>query len=96
MSDPRPDTPADSQQRGAPTETHHEPTSARAMPHAHDGMVGPHGSMDDHGDAHGHDDHGHGAEASALGPINVAAWAMLVLGVVLGLLVVVALQQAAL
>ena len=38
-------------------------------PHAGESMVGPHGAADDHGDAHGHDDHAHGGEA--LGPIDV-------------------------
>jgi hypothetical protein len=33
----------------------------------------------DHGDAHGHDDHGHGE--SALGPIDTAAWGAGILGV---------------
>ena len=42
----------------------------------------PHGSGD-HGEAHGHDDHGH-AEM-ALGPVDVVAWGVGVLGVVIGL-----------
>jgi len=67
--------------------------SERPMPHAADGMVGEHGKPDDHGDEHGHDDHGHGAEA--LGPIDLQAWGMAGLGVVLGLVVVLALIQAA-
>jgi hypothetical protein len=70
-----------------------EPTP---MPHEHDGMVGPHGSMADHGETHGHDDHAHAAEEmAAAGPIDIAAWSMAALGVLLGLLVVVALIQAA-
>lgn len=57
-------------------------------------MVGPHGTADDHGADHGHDDHGdHGGEA--LGPIDVPAWGALVLGIVLGLIVVFAFVQAA-
>jgi hypothetical protein len=51
--------------------------------HAADGMVGSHGSADDHGDTHGHDDHGHGSEA--LGPVDWRAWGAGVLGMVLGL-----------
>jgi hypothetical protein len=39
----------------------------------------------DHGDDHGHDDHAHGSEA--LGPIDVAAWGALALGIGLGLIV---------
>ena len=65
----------------------------RADPHAGESMVGPHGSADDHGEDHGHDDHGHGGEA--LGPINLPMWGAAVLGIVLGLIVVFALAQAA-
>ena len=67
--------------------------SERPMPHAADGMVGEHGKPDDHGDEHGHDDHGHDGET--IGPVDVQAWAMAGLGVVLGLIVVFALIQAA-
>jgi hypothetical protein len=59
-------------------------------PHAHEGMTGPHGSMDDHGADHGHDDHGH-AGAATLGPIDVRAWGYGLLGIVLGLAVAVAI-----
>jgi hypothetical protein len=45
-----------------------------------------HRAVTDHGDAHGHDDHGHADEA--LGPIDVAAWGAGILGV--GISVVIA------
>ena len=62
-------------------------------PHAGESMVGPHGAPDDHGDEHGHDDHGgHGGEA--LGPLDVRAWGMAALGILLGLLVAIAFLQA--
>lgn len=61
--------------------------------HADHHMVGPHESGDDHGDDHGHDDHAHGG-GEALGPIDVTAWGAAVLGIVLGLIVLVALIQA--
>jgi hypothetical protein len=57
-------------------------------------MVGPHGSADDHGDDSGHDDHAHDG-AMALGPIDVASWSAAAVGVLLGLLVVLALTKAA-
>jgi hypothetical protein len=64
-------------------------------PNAHDtdGMVGPHGSMADHGETHGHDDHGHGA--TALGPIDRGLWGAAALGVALGLVVAIALAIGA-
>ena len=40
----------------------------------------------DHGDAHGHDDHAHGA-GEGLGPIDTMAWGAGALGVLLGLVV---------
>ena len=61
-------------------------------PHAGDAMTGPHGSTDDHGADHGHDDHAHAADD--LGPIDLPAWGAGVLGVVLGLAVVVAIAIA--
>jgi hypothetical protein len=61
--------------------------------HADHHMVGLHESADDHGDDHGHDDHAHGGD-EALGPIDVTAWGAAVLGIVLGLIVLVALIQA--
>jgi hypothetical protein len=61
-------------------------------PHASDARTGPHGSSDDHGDDHGHDDHAHAAED--LGPVDLRAWGAGVLGVLLGLAVVVAIAIA--
>lgn len=61
--------------------------------HRADGMVGPHGSMDDHGGAHGHDDHGHAGDE--LGPVDRQLWGAAVLGFVLGLVVAVALAIGA-
>ena len=55
--------------------------------------VGPHGSTDDHGDDGGHDDHAHG-DAMALGPIDAPRWGAAALGVLLGLVVVLALIQS--
>lgn len=65
----------------------------RHDPHAGESMVGPHDSSDDHGDAHGHDDHAHGGEA--LGPIDTVAWSMGLVGILLGLVVALAFIQAA-
>ena len=64
----------------------------KPMP-ADEHMVGPHESPDDHGEDHGHDDHGHGS-GEALGPIDVTAWGALLFGIVLGLIVLAALVQA--
>ena len=61
-------------------------------PHAGESMVGSHGAADDHGDTHGHDDHAHGGEA--LGPVNVAALGAALLGIILGLVVLLAFVQA--
>jgi len=66
------------------------PAEPRSDPHASDAMAGPHGSMDDHGETHGHDDHAHGG-ATALGPLDVRAWAAGLGGIVLGLVVALAL-----
>jgi hypothetical protein len=63
----------------------------RQDPHAGESMVGPHGAAD-HGDAHGHDDHAHGG--MDLGPIDVMAWGMGALGILLGLVIAVAFQAA--
>lgn len=65
----------------------------RTDPHAGESMVGPQGAADDHGDTDGHDDHAHGG--TALGPIDVASWGAAAVGVALGLVVVLALIQAA-
>ena len=62
--------------------------------HAGESMVGPHGAADDHGGDHGHDDHGHGG-GDTLGPIDLPMWGAAVLGIVLGLIVLVAFVQAA-
>jgi hypothetical protein len=59
-------------------------------PHASHAMTGPHGSMDDHGETHGHDDHAH-AGAATLGPLDRAAWGAGALGILLGLGVAIAL-----
>ncbi len=48
----------------------------------HPGAVAHH-KTDDHGDAHGHDDHGHTDEP--LGPIDIQAWGAGALGVAIGL-----------
>ncbi len=39
--------------------------------------------VDDHGEEHGHDDHAHPSET--LGPVDVAAWGALAVGVAAGL-----------
>jgi hypothetical protein len=70
----------------APTEIHPEA-------HGADGMVGPHGSMADHGETHGHDDHAHGGES--LGPVDRGLWGAAVLGILLGAVVAVALAIGA-
>jgi hypothetical protein len=67
--------------------------SERHDPHAGESMAGAHGSAEDHGGTHGHDDHAHGAEA--LGPIDVPMWGAAVLGIALGLAVLLAFVQAA-
>jgi hypothetical protein len=51
----------------------------------HEGAVAHH-LADDHGEDHGHDDHAHGDDA-ALGPIDTAAWAAGIVGVVIGLVI---------
>jgi hypothetical protein len=61
-----------------------DPTTPPERAHAHDGMTGPHGSMDDHGETHGHDDHAH-AGGGSLGPLDTRAWGAGLLGIVLGL-----------
>ncbi|HZM72469.1 MAG TPA: hypothetical protein VFC71_03760 [Candidatus Polarisedimenticolia bacterium] len=67
------------------------PDQKPAMPHESDAMAGPHGSMDDHGESHGHDDHAHGAEAMALGSIDLVAWGAAALGIAAGLAVALVL-----
>jgi len=65
-------------------------TPHAAMPHADDGLTGPHGTADDHGSDHGHDDHAHGS-AGTLGPADVRAWGYGLFGIVLGLAVAIAI-----
>jgi hypothetical protein len=60
--------------------------------HAAEATAGPHGASDDHGDAHGGGDHAHGADA--LGPFDLRAWGAAGLGVVLGLVVMLAFIRA--
>jgi hypothetical protein len=69
-----------------------ERTDLHADPHPGESMVGPHGAGDDHGADGGHDDHAHGA--ASLGRVDVMAWGAAAVGVILGLLVVLALVQA--
>jgi len=61
-------------------------------PHDSDAMAGPHGSTDDHGESHGHDDHAHAA--TALGPLDTGAWAAGLGGILLGFVVAIALGLA--
>lgn len=68
-------------------------TETPTEPHGADGMVGPHGSTADHGEAHGHDDQAHAADA--LGPVDRSLWGAAVLGIVLGVVVAVALAIGA-
>ena len=69
-----------------PKTEHAKPVS----PHEGESMVGPHGTMDDHGGDHGHDDHnmGEGHGSAALGPVDVRMWGAAAFGIVLGLIVV--------
>ena len=62
-------------------------------PHADDSMVGPHGSMADHGETHGHDDHAH-AGTPTLGPLNARALAAALVGILLGFAVALAMARA--
>ena len=66
----------------SPTETPEQPVTSA------------HEAADDHGGDHGHDDHGHGAEEEALGPVDTFAWGAGLLGVLAGLLVVAAFVLA--
>jgi len=77
----------------APADSPADPHDAtHADPHAGDATTGPHGSMDDHGADHVHDDHGHADEA--VDKIDVPAWGAGLLGVILGVVVVLALAIA--
>ena len=63
--------------------------------HAGESMVGPHGAADDHGGDHGHDDHGdHSSEDPGRGPMDRLAWAMGLLGILLGFVVAAAFIAA--
>lgn len=75
------------------TDMHPEPTPLYPVPHVADAMVGPHGSLDDHGATHGHDDHAHGE--AAIGPVDLRLWGAAGLGIVLGIAVAVALAIGA-
>lgn len=55
-------------------------------------VAGAHGSTEDHGDDHGHDDHGHPVEA--LGGIDWAMWGVGILGVALALVMTAALAMS--
>jgi len=68
------------------TETHHEPTPDEAA-HARADLGA--GRGDGAGDVDGHDEHDHGGEA--LGPVDMAAWGALAIGVGAGLLIVLCL-----
>jgi len=51
-----------------------------------------HAGPPDHGDAPGHDDHGHGDET--LGPVDVAAWGAGILGVAISVVIAFAFVMA--
>lgn len=75
--------------------THPAPAPDTHVPDVHGtshAVEGAHGSTADHGDGHGHDDHGHPAEA--LGPIDWPMWGVGILGVALALAVAAALVLA--
>ena len=55
--------------------------------HGSDAMAGPHGSMADHGETDGHDDHAHADEDAPIGPVDVIAWGAAGLGILAGLVV---------
>lgn len=61
--------------------------------HGSDAMAGPHG-VGDHGEDHGHDDHAH-ADAAGLGPVDVTAWTVGLVGIAGGLVVAFCLALAA-
>jgi hypothetical protein len=65
----------------------------RSNPHATDALTGPHGSTDDHGETHGHDDHAH-AGGAKLGPLDARAWGAGIVGLLLGVAVAVALAMS--
>lgn len=60
--------------------------------HAGEDMAEAHGSADAHGDdAHGDDGHDDAHTSAALGPVDIQAWGAAAVGVLLGLVVVLAL-----
>ena len=78
------------------TQTSHEPSPDESA-HAdvdrgghHPGdIAGEAHGVDDHGEDHGHDDHAHPSEA--LGPVDIQAWAALLVGIAAGLVIVLCL-----
>lgn len=70
------------------------PMTTKPDPHAGEAMVGPHGSPDDHGGDHGHDDHAHAGDGQ-LGPVDVAAWGAGAIGILAGLAVAVVMASSA-
>ncbi len=66
-------------------DAHDEPGRVPDMHGSSDVVEGAHGSTADHGNGHGHDDHGH--EGMGLGPIDWRMWAVGVVGVVAALIV---------
>jgi hypothetical protein len=75
--------------------THDESAAGAHIPDVHGTSVtveGTHGSTADHGDGHGHDDHGHAEEP--LGRIDWPMWGVGILGVALALAVTAALVLA--
>ena len=55
-------------------------------------VEGSHGSVADHGDDHGHDDHAHAG--GTLGPIDWTMWGIGVLGVIVALIITAGLVAA--
>jgi hypothetical protein len=60
--------------------------------HASDATTGPHGSMADHGEDHGDDDHAHAEEPEVR--FDIPAWGAAILGVLFGLAVVIVIAIA--
>lgn len=55
-------------------------------------LTAEHAGAVDHGDAHRHDDHGHGPDT--LGPVDVAAWGAGILGVAISVVIAFAFVMA--
>jgi hypothetical protein len=66
--------------------------NATDPPDVAEASASDHEAATDHGDAHGHDDHGH--EEAGLGPIDVAAWGAGILGVGIAVAMAVAFAMA--